>query len=183
VVLAVLRDLSEPPAVAGLVGGLVAWRLRRPWVAGGALTVAVLAREVMVLGVIAIAIEAVWRRVARRDPVVVGDALRACVPPACFFVARAVRSSARGPALGWWRSPGGRNDRPGTAAMVCFAVVSVLVDYCGDHWNCTRVAAPLMASLVVFGVDERDRAALAVPALAACLTLLIPIAFSAGAGA
>jgi hypothetical protein len=67
--------------------------------------------------------------------------------------------------------------------MVCFAVVSVLVDYGGDHWNCTRVAAPLMASLVVFGVDERDRAALAVPALAACLTLLIPIAFSAGAGA
>src|SRR6185436_5709324 len=85
VVLAVLRDLSEPLAIAGLVSGLAAWRMRRPWVAGGALTAAVLAREAMALAVVAIAIEAAWRRLARRDTSVVSDALRACVLPVSVF--------------------------------------------------------------------------------------------------
>jgi hypothetical protein len=40
-----------------------------------------------------------------------------------------------------------------------------------------------MASLVVAGLDEGDRPALTVPALTAVLTLLIPVAFSATAGA
>ena len=87
VVLAVLRDLSGPLAIAGLASGLVAWRMRRPWVAGGALTAAVLAREAMVLAVVAIAIEAAWRRRARRDASVVADALRACVLPVSVLVA------------------------------------------------------------------------------------------------
>ncbi|HEX6651600.1 MAG TPA: hypothetical protein VF072_02570 [Thermoleophilaceae bacterium] len=71
---------------------------------------------------------------------------------------------------------------PAVAALG-FAVLTLLVDYGRDHWSHTRVAAPLFASLVVLGIAERDRAALVVPSLAACLTLLIPIAFSAGAGA
>ena len=68
-------------------------------------------------------------------------------------------------------------------AAMGFAVVALLVSYDSDHWNYTRLTAPLLASLVVLGLDERDRVALAVPALAACLTFLIPIAFRAGAGA
>jgi hypothetical protein len=76
-----------------------------------------------------------------------------------------------------------RGVRAPAVAAACFAAVVALVNYGGDHWNYTRVAAPLMAALVVLGLEERDRAALAVPALAACLTLLIPVAFSAGAGA
>jgi hypothetical protein len=230
VVLAVLRDLSEPLAVAGLVSGLVAWRMRRPWIAGAALAVAVLAREVMVLAVVAVAVEVLWRRLVKREPVVLGDALRACVPPACVFVAWQLYLVERFDRLASSTTPRGQFGAPfeglfdsvdralsdpsfggmvwdlcfllfvlGAAvaavlavrrgpsapavAAVCFAVVSVLVDYGGDHWNYTRVAAPLFASLVVLGVAERDRAPLAVPSLAACLTLLIPIAFSASAGA
>ena len=230
VVLAVLRDLSEPLAIAGLVSGLVAWRMRRPWTAGAALTAAVLAREVMVLAVVAIAIEAAWRRFARRDARVVADALRACVLPVCAFVAwqlylldrfdrlapsatpdgqfgaplaglldsadRAISDSSIG-STGWdlaflllvlaavvVAALAARRGLTGPAvAAVCFAVVAVLVDYDADHWNYTRLTAPLMAAVVVHGVDTRDRPALAVPALAACLTFLIPVAFSAGAGA
>jgi hypothetical protein len=229
VVLAVLRDLSEPLAVAGLVGGLVAWRMRRPWLAGGALTAAVLAREVMVLAVIAIAVEALWRRLRRGDRHVAADALRACVVPLSAFVAwqlylldRFDRLASSTTPPGQFRAPlAGLFDSADSAisdaslgsawdlgyllmvaaavvaavlvarhgpwaaavAAVCFAVVAVLVDYDADHWNYTRLTAPLLAALVVQGVDTRDRAALVVPAAAACLTLLIPIAFSAGAGA
>jgi hypothetical protein len=230
VVLAVLRDLSEPLAIAGLVGGLVAWRMRRPWVAGGALTAAVLAREAMVLAVVAIAVEAVWRRLARRDAGVVGDALRACALPVSVFVAWQLYLLDRFDRLASSTTPEGQFGAPlaglldsadraisdaslgsvawdlgylllvlaavvvavlavrrgpsaPVVAAVCFAVVAVLVDYDADHWNFTRLTAPLMAALLVHGVDARDRPALAVPALAACLTLLIPVAFSAGAGA
>lgn len=236
VVLAVLRDLSEPLAIAGLVSGLVAWRLRRPWMAGGALAVAVLAREAMVLGVIAIAVETAWRRFASRgghdagDAPTVGDAVRACIPPLAVFagwqlylVDRFDRLASSTTPEGQFGAPlGGLLDSvdralsdaslggavwdlaflllvacavvaavlaarhgltaPVTAA-VGFAVVAVLVSYDSDHWNYTRLTAPLLASLVVLGLDERDRLALAVPGLAACLTFLIPIAFRAGAGA
>ena len=229
VVLAVLRDLSEPLAVAGMVSGLVAWRMRRPWVAGAALTAAVLAREVMVLAVVAIAVEVLWRRFRRRDEPVVADALRACVLPLSAFVAwqlylldRFDRLASSTTPPGQFRAPlaglldsadGAISDAslgsawdlgylllvvgavvvavlaarhgPGAPAVaaLCFGAVAVLVDYDADHWNYTRLTAPLLVALVVQGVEARDRAALAVPALAACLTLLIPVAFSAGAGA
>jgi hypothetical protein len=231
VVLAVLRDLSEPLAVAGLVAGLVAWRLRRPWVAGAALTAAVLAREVMLLGVIAIAIEAAWRRLAKRDKSVVAEALRACAVPGAIFLAWQLYLIERFDRVASSTTPRGqfgaplqglldsadralsdpalgsvvwdlaflllvlsavvvavlvlrRGLRAPAVAALCFAVLVALVDYGGDHWNYTRMAAPLMASLVVVGLDEeRDGAALAVPAITACLTLLIPVAFSSGAGA
>jgi len=253
-VLAVLRDLSEPLAIAGLVSGLVAWRMKRPWLAGGALAVAVLAREAMVLGVIAIAVEAVWRRFAARggreagdaqvegdSPAAgdaptagpastVGDVLRACVPPLAVFAGWQVYLVDRFDRLASSTTPEGQFGAPlgglidsadralsdaslggaawdlafllliagalvaavvaarhgltaPAAAAVGFAVVAVLVSYDSDHWNYTRLTAPLLASLVVLGLDQRDRVALAVPALAACLTFLIPIAFRVGAGA
>jgi len=231
-VLAVLRDLSEPLAIAGLVSGLVAWRMKRPWLAGGALAVAVLAREAMVLGVIAIAVEAAWRRFGRRggDAPTTGDALRACIPPVSVFVAWQLYLVERFDRLAFSTTPEGQFGAPlgglldsadravsdaslggavwdlaflllvlaavvvavlalrhGLAAPVVaatsFAVFALIVSYDSDHWNYTRLTAPLMASLVVVGLDERDRAALAIPALVACLTVLIPVAFSAGAGA
>jgi hypothetical protein len=244
----VLRDLSEPLAMAGLVGGLVAWRMHRPWVAGGALAAAVLAREAMILGVAAIAVEAAWRRFASRggeEPrdaragsdtlaagpaPTLGDALRACIPPVAVFVAWQLYLVERFERLASSTTPEGQfgapfgglldsadralsDSSPGGAVWdlaflalvvaavlvaalaarhrrtapvitaVCFAVFAVLVTYDSDHWNYTRLTAPLLASLVILGLDERDRGALVVPALAACLTLLIPVAFSAGAGA
>jgi hypothetical protein len=235
-VLAVLRDLSEPLAIAGLVSGLVAWRMRRPWLAGGALAAAVLAREAMVLGVIAIAVEAAWRAFARRRGAEAdvararGDALRACIPALAVFAAWQLYLLDRFGQLASSTTPEGQFGAPlgglidsadralsdaslggavwdlafllliagaviaavlavrhgftaPVAAAVGFAMVAVLVNYDSDHWNYTRLTAPLLASLVVLGLDERDRLALAVPALAACLTFLIPVAFHAGAGA
>jgi hypothetical protein len=218
------------------VSGLVAWRIKRPWLAGGALAVAVLAREAMVLGVIAIAVEVAWRRFAKRggreagDPQAGGDVLRACIPALAVFAGWQLYLVDRFDRLASSTTPDGQFGAPlgglldsadralsdaslggavwdlaflvliaaavvaavlavrhgltaPAAAAVGFAVVAVLVSYDSDHWNYTRLTAPLLASLVVLGLDERDRAALAVPALAACLTFLIPIAFRAGAGA
>jgi hypothetical protein len=56
-VLATARDLSDPLAMAGLLGGLLLWRAGRRWPAALALTVAVLTREVMMLAVVAVAAE------------------------------------------------------------------------------------------------------------------------------
>jgi hypothetical protein len=68
-VLATMRDLSDPLAAASMLGGLLAWRRERRWLATALMTVAVLAREPMTLGVVAVAIDAafVWWR-SRGDP-------------------------------------------------------------------------------------------------------------------
>lgn len=58
---ATLRDLSDPLAVAGMLAGLIMWQRGRRWWAAGLLTVAVLAREPMILAVAAIALDAAWR--------------------------------------------------------------------------------------------------------------------------
>lgn len=60
----VLRDLSDPLATAGVIVGLLCWDARRRWPAAAALTVAVLAREAMLLAVAAVALDAaiaMWR--------------------------------------------------------------------------------------------------------------------------
>jgi hypothetical protein len=58
---ATLRDLSDPVAVASMLAGLIMWRRGRRWWAAGLLTVAVLAREPMILAVAAIAVDTAWR--------------------------------------------------------------------------------------------------------------------------
>jgi hypothetical protein len=60
-VLATVRDLSDPLAIAALLGGLLLWRGHRRWPAALALTVAVLTREVMMLAVAGVAAEACVR--------------------------------------------------------------------------------------------------------------------------
>jgi hypothetical protein len=88
--LATMRDLSDPLATASMLGGLLAWRSGRRWSAAGLMTVAVLAREPMVLGVVAVAIAAAagWRR-ARNEPGALRRAARAwpvVAIPAVAFV-------------------------------------------------------------------------------------------------
>jgi hypothetical protein len=66
---ATLRDLSDPLAVAGMLAGLMMWQRGRRWSAAALLTVAVLAREPMMLAVAAVAVDAAvgwWR--TRREP-------------------------------------------------------------------------------------------------------------------
>lgn len=63
-VIAAMRDLSDPLAVTALVGGLIAWRLDRRLAAALLLCLAVLTRETMLLGVVAVAGDAAlgWYR-------------------------------------------------------------------------------------------------------------------------
>lgn len=98
--LSALRDLSDPLAIATMLGGLSLWRSGRRWPAAVALTVAVLTREVMVLVVVAVAAEAgvrawrargvpgAWRRTAAQAwPVI--------VMPAAAFAAWQLYITAR----------------------------------------------------------------------------------------
>ena len=57
VVLGTLRDLSDPLAATALAAGLVAWRLNRRLAAALLLTLAVLSRETMLIGVVAVALD------------------------------------------------------------------------------------------------------------------------------
>lgn len=59
-VLATMRDLSDPLATAAMLGGLIAWQSRRRWPAAILLALAALAREPMILATGAVAVEAVW---------------------------------------------------------------------------------------------------------------------------
>jgi hypothetical protein len=56
--MAVLRDLSDPLALAALAGGLIAWERGRRWSAAGLLTLAALAREPMILALGGVGLEA-----------------------------------------------------------------------------------------------------------------------------
>lgn len=62
------RDLTELTAAAALLGGLLALRARRPWLAGALLAVAALGREVELVAAAAVAVVDVTSRVVRRWP-------------------------------------------------------------------------------------------------------------------
>ena len=82
-VMGTLRDLGDPLAITAMLGGLIAYERGRRWPAAMLLTLAVLAREPMIVAVAAVAVEmlaGLWsarsasetrRRVTRAWPVVV----------------------------------------------------------------------------------------------------------------
>ena len=89
---ATLRDLTDPLATAAGVLALLAWTRGRRWLTCALLTVAVLTREVMMLAVVAVFIDAVlraWPR--RREPAAVRRLVAELVPgvviPAAAFAA------------------------------------------------------------------------------------------------
>jgi hypothetical protein len=86
-----LRDLTDPLALAGMGAGLMAWERGRTWLAASLLSLGVLAREPMVLAVVAVALDAgwAWWRV-HRTPGALRAAVRrawpAVVIPAAAFL-------------------------------------------------------------------------------------------------
>jgi hypothetical protein len=63
---------------------------------------------------------------------------------------------------------------PGVAA-VAFGL-SLLVVTFGDSWSYTRLSAPMFATLLIAGLEQRHRPALLVCAAAAAMTLVLPLA-------
>jgi hypothetical protein len=87
-----LRDLSDPLAIAAMLGGLLAWERERPWLAAASLTIGALAREPMIVAPVAVAVDAGWNWwKVRREPHALGDTLRRAWPavaiPVAAFVA------------------------------------------------------------------------------------------------
>jgi hypothetical protein len=98
--LATLRDLTDPLAAATAIGGLLAWNSRRRVLAASLLTFAVLGREVMILAVVAVALEVgigAWR--SRTDEGAVRRRLRDAWPvlavPTAAFICWQVYVAAR----------------------------------------------------------------------------------------
>ena len=50
----------------------------------------------------------------------------------------------------------------------------------GDEWGDSRFGAPLFITLLLAGLEQRDRLALRICVLAAALTALIPVALGGG---
>jgi hypothetical protein len=222
-----LRDLSDPLAVASVLAGLLFWQRRRRWAAAVAFSVGVLAREPMVLAVVAVALDAAIAALAARrrgEPDAARARLREAWPvvliPALVFVAWqayidarfggnvATTSSAYLPPfvgivdevkhafndvdvrstiwdlaylltmLAGIGAAVGLVSRRVTAAGLAALLIglSLLVLVFGDPWSYTRLSAPMFAALLVGGLDQRYRPALAVCAAGAVLTLLLPLA-------
>ena len=87
-----LRDLTDPLAIAAMLGGVLAWQADRRWWAAGLLTTAVLSRESMIAAVVAIGVAACvgcWRARHQRGAVrrIVAQTWPAIVVPAAAFLA------------------------------------------------------------------------------------------------
>jgi hypothetical protein len=223
ILLATLRDLSDPLAMASVLAGMLLWEQRRRAPAAALLTVAVLSRETMIVAVVAIAIDAALRAWSRRDQPgslreIASEAWPVVLVPAAAFVGWQIYigllhggqvgganveipltnfvqeihfSFANGtPTYGIWdllylllilaavlgafASLRRRVTVTGLAASLM--ALTVLVPEFGDVWSDTRVSAPLFALLLAVGLELRDRRLSAIPAAAAWMTILIPLA-------
>jgi hypothetical protein len=80
VTVATIGDMSDALATSLMLGGLMLWRSRRPWAAATLLAAATVAREAMVLAVVAIGAEMALRAVTARRPRTVFGAGREVSP-------------------------------------------------------------------------------------------------------
>jgi hypothetical protein len=221
--LATLRDLTDPLATIAGVLALLAWTRGRRWLACGLLTVAVLSREVMVLAVAAVFIDAVlraWR--GRAEPLAVRRLVAELVPgvmiPAGAFAgwqayiafrnggiarqagtmfpfttfARDIHDALQSPLASFaqwdlayeaiiiigvavalttvWRRP-----NLFSIGAALFAL-GLSVGAFEPVWSDTRDSLPLLALLLIGGLQDRRRLNLAVCLGAAATTAAIPLA-------
>lgn len=223
-VLATMRDLSDPLATASMIGGLLLWQQGRKWWAAALLGVAVLAREPMILAVAAVAIDTFMRWWhCRRERGSLRRAVRyawpAVVLPIAVFLAWQAYADARYGGNAAASSHGFRPPLTGISQVVrgafdsdprngmwdliyigmmlagigaAFALVqrrvtapnvaailfalSLLVLEFGDEWSYTRLSAPLFATLLLGGLEQRSRFAVTIAVAAAAMTVLVPLA-------
>lgn len=171
---AVLADLSDVLAVTAMLAGVIAWRDGRRLVAAGSLSVAVLAREPMMLAVVAIALEAV---LDARGPRIAGrlrDAWRTAWPvaiPAVAFAAWQVYIAAR-----IARS----TSAPGTAFSPPFGAIATEVGHALHNasavdgaWDLVYLGLMLGGVAVAAAMTRRHRTAATIAALLFGLMLLV----------
>ena len=139
------RDLTEPLAAAGMVGGLLAYRAGRPLLAGGAFSVGALSRETVLVAVGALALVRVLDVVRRRHRP--GWPEAAWVVPAAAFlgwqlVCRAVTSTV----------PLASNLRDNSGAVLrpLLHAVSSSVRQLSPHHAATDIWVAELAVLAVF---------------------------------
>jgi hypothetical protein len=98
--LPVARDLSDPLATSTMLAGFLLWRDGRRWPAALALTVAILTREVMILAVAAVLVEACVRAWRAADGwsgfrMILGQAWPVVLVPAAAFAGWQLYITAR----------------------------------------------------------------------------------------
>lgn len=173
---ATMGDMSDALAVAAMLGGLMAWREQRRWLAGALLGLAALAREPMVLAVAAVGLEAAAGCYSQRHrPGALRRAVRNVWPtvalPAGLYGAWQVYLHTRG-------APG--TSAPGTAFQPPFKGLLDEVNRALAHglgaapvWDLAYLALMVAGVVVSFVLLRRGALAPAIAAVLFGLVLLI----------
>jgi hypothetical protein len=119
VLMTILRDLTDVVGLAAALGALWAWSERREWLTAGALALAVLARETMLILAAVLAYDA-WRRRRRGEQAMhpaglIGPAL------ACFVAWEAYATSRFDGEIPWTTAPSNLWQAPGVGAVTALS--------------------------------------------------------------
>jgi len=164
-----LRDLSDPLACAAVVGGLMLWQRRHRWWAAVLLALAALAREPMILAVVAVAADTGLRAWQARDQDGEGRRIlkeawpAVLVPVAVFVIWQAYAASRYGALL----------SSPGKAYLPPFVGVIDEVHHAlrdpslrNTLWDLAYLAVMMLGIVAALDLLRRKRSA---PAIAATL--------------
>jgi len=193
VLLTILRDLTDVVGLAAALGALWAWSERREALTAGALVVAVLARETMLILVAVLAYDA-WRR--RRGDQAAHPAILVAPALACFAAWQIYATARFDREIPWtsapsslWQAPGvgvatalsGLLDQPASeavwdllylilcAAAVVAAVATVVRDRSPEALFCVGQAAVVVLLGKVFWIDHWSFTRVTAPLFASLL--------------
>jgi hypothetical protein len=153
VLMTILRDLTDVVGLAAALGALWAWSERREWLTAGALAVAVLARETMLILAAVLAYDA-WRRRHRGEQAMhpaalIGPAL------ACFVAWEPYATSRFDGEIPWTTAPSNLWQAPGVGAAMA---LSSLLDQPASEaaWDIAYIAFCAAAVAAAVAVVLRD---------------------------